>query len=145
MAHPPLNDKFEGVTVGEGSRLLHTLLGEVRQQKRSSMRALLFILMVNPREVTLGMCTDGADVIRLLPSLTWCSEEGSHEVIREVTWGQLQSALNGVRRLLRIKELPYGLWCSCPDFLGGSRKGNYRMGPIPVKVGLVDRRREKKG
>lgn len=94
--------------------------------------------MSEPVVLTIGDCLGGSDVIRLSRRITWSAGEDSNEI----SWQQLKSAVIGVRYLLKASGLPYALWCSCPDFLGG-KKGNYRRTPTPVMLGLVDRRKKK--
>lgn len=134
MAYPTLRDRFESLK--EVPEDINLVLA--RMHRRSNPRALLLLLLEHPEEAVLGTCTGGSESVQLAERVQWI-ESG----VRVISWLQIQSAKHGINYLFATGNLPYGVWCSCPDWLGGGKRGNYRKGPTPVTAGLVDRRKEK--
>ncbi|MBI2055016.1 MAG: hypothetical protein HYT39_02875 [Candidatus Sungbacteria bacterium] len=133
MPSIPLVNKFQPLT--EAPPEVAALLD--RTKSTSHARALLSLLIQSPAGIQIGTCTGGADVIKLQKCISWLGREPG----AFLRWGELLSAKNGIRYLLQSAGLQYGIWCSCPDWLGGRRKGNYRGGEVPVSVGLVDKQK----
>lgn len=133
MPSVPLVDKFQPLT--EAPPEVAALLD--RTKRTSQARALLSLLIQSPAKLQIGTCQGGADVIKLQKRIFWLDREPG----AFLRWSELLSAKNGVHYLLQSAGLEYGVWCSCPDWLGGRRRGNYRGGEVPVCLGLVDKRK----